>query len=298
MQSSDLAGFVINYYWHPSFPPSLRTVTTLCIQMLKGNRCVGRVILVDGSPQPDQNMEEICNQEGIDYLHTGKELTFAQGYNAGWKLLDEQYVGLIANDIFVPEDTIATLLNWIRIDDVGCVFPYLSYSDYPGEIASFVRRPVTCEPTSMTLNINLFKRKVLEEIKGIDEGYLGCFNDVIALMRMRERGYRVVLVGETRVVHIGQMTITKGSTYKKETDVARFLHEYSNYWASHGKWNITRWRWPFSTNRAISIMWWITQNFPSTTVRSWLQWLAMWLEPETTRYPARFGKNKHTRIFY
>lgn len=289
MQSSDLAGFVINYYWRPSFPPSHRTATTLCIQALKGNSGVGRVILVDGSAQPDHYVEEICIREGVDYLHTGKELTFAQGYNIGWKLLDEAFIGLMANDVLAPVGTIDQLLSWIRIQDVGCVFPYLSYCDYPGQVDSYVRKPVTCEPSSMTLNLNLFKRNVLEEIGGINENYLGCYNDVNALMHIRKCGYRVVLVGETRVVHIGQMTITQGSNYKKNTDVLRFSQEFPEYWAPHGKWNIKRWCWPFSTNNAISNLWRIAQNFPSTTARSWLQWLAMWLEPEITRYPARFG---------
>jgi len=290
MHSSDLAGFVINYYWRPSFPPSHHTVTILCIQALKANSGVGRVVLVDGSNQPDSCIEDVCNREGIDYFHSGRELTFAQGYNIGWKLFDEPYVGLIANDILVPDGTTDKMLKWIRIHDVGCVFPYLSYCDYPGQIDTFVRKPVTCEPTSMTLNFNLFKKSVLEEIDGIDEKYLGCYNDVISLMRMRKLGYRVVLVGGTRAVHIGQMTIVQGSNYKQEADVARFSHDFSDYWANHGKWNITRWRWPFSTNKTMSMMWWIAQKFPSTRGRVFLQWLSMWLEPTLTQHPAKFGK--------
>ena len=288
--TEDLISFVINYFWRPTFPYSRRICTKLSIQALKENTAVGNIVLVDGSQQPDLCIQLFCEESSVEYLHMGSELTFAQGYNVGWKHLDVPYIGLMANDIIPPQGTIQSLLEWIRLPDVGCVFPYLSYCDYPGQIDTFVRRPKTCEPTAMTINLNIFKRDLLESVGGIDEEYSGCYNDIILLMKIREKGYRAVLVGNTRVVHVGQMTISQGSNYRRDEDIAKFSAEFSDYWAKHGKWRIKHWRWPLSTNLKATILWWISQNFPSTTIRNWLQWLTMWLEPELTEYPSRIGK--------
>jgi GT2 family glycosyltransferase len=293
MQSSDLAGFVINYYRRPSFPPSHRTATTLSIQALKENIGVGHVILVDGSNQPDLYMQDVCNREGIDYLHTGKELTFAQGYNIGWKLLGEPYVGFMANDTFPSKGTISNLLEYIKLLDVGCVFPYISYCDYPGQIYTFARRPITCEPTIMTLNLNIFKREVLEKVMGVDDGYSGCYNDIILLMKIRSTGYRVVLVGNTRVFHMGQMTLSQGSTYAQEKDIRKFKEQYSSYMAEHGIFGVSHWKWPLATTRIVALLWWLSQNNMSATLRNLIQNFVMKLEPELTSFPAEFGKSNY-----
>ena len=295
MQPPEAVGFVINYYSRPSFSPAHRTATTLCIQLLKENQGVDEIILVDGSQQPDLLIKEICDRENIGYLHLGRELTFAEGLNAGWKSLKQPYIGLSANDIFAPEDTIRTLLEVIKLPDVGCVFPYLSYCDYPGQSYSVVRKPITCEPSTMTLNVNIFKREVLEKIQGIDENFSGSYNDYVLMMGIRELGYRVVLVGNTRVFHLGRMTISKGSTYNWVKDMQIFKERYGEYSAKHGKFFITRWKWPLATTKLAAQLWWLCQNSSSKLMRYTLQKFVIWVEPELTRFPAKFGKSSGKR---
>lgn len=280
---ADYVGIVVNYYSRPSFSKHHRTITTLCLQSLKETSGLGEIVLVDGSTQSDQEIREICEREMIKYIHTGSELSYSEGFNVGFHQLNEKYIGLVANDIMINQESFDNLWDWVKIPGVGCAFPYLSFSDYPGQMPFFVRKPVSCEPTCMTLNINLFPRNVLEEIGGVDESYSGSYNDVIMLTKIRNSGYRVVLVGNTNVVHLGKTTITQGSDYKKDEDFLRFSEEYPQFRAKHGKWQIKHWVKPFAINKRIAAFWWISQNLPSTRLRKFMEWLTLWLEPELTK---------------
>lgn len=290
MHKSQKVGFVVNYYWRPTYPKSVRSSATLAIHMLRNCTFIDQIVLVDGSSNPDFEIKDICEQSEIIYIHMGKELKLAEGFNVGWKRLDTYYVGLMASDVFPFPETIAALLDAISLPDIGSVSPFLDFCDYPGQMAAYVRKPVSCEPTSLTLNLNIFKRSVLESINGIDENYTGGFNDVIMLMKIRQKGFRVLLIGNTRVTHIGGITVANGTNFLLSEDNVQFTQEFPQVRTNHGKWNIKRWQWPLATTRMISFLWWIAQNFPSYRVRRFLQWTTIWLEPEFTRYPAKYGR--------
>lgn len=283
-------GMVVNYYCEPHFTPAIKYTTLLSLQLLRQNENVETILLVDGSTQPDLMMAGYCRSMGVTYHHAGRSLQFAEGFNVGLAMLNEPFIGLMANDIFPPADTVKKLLSILSISDVGCVFPYLSYCDYPGQMYDFVHRAVTCEPTIMTLNLNLFKREVLEKAGGVNESYSGSYNDLILLMKIRQMGYRVVLVGDTRVTHLGQMTISQGTTYKKEKDRQRFIIEYPNYVSKHGAWQVAHWKRPLATNKLVSFLWWLCQNTISTRVRNALQNILIMYEPVLTRFPASWDR--------
>lgn len=276
-------GVVVNYYWQFSYPKSHQISTWVALLKLKETNAAQNIVLVDGSPTADDFIESKCNELEIEYLSSGKRLSYAEGFNKGIEHLSNQFICLMANDILTTRDAFEMLHKWINRPDVGCVFPYLSFSDYPGQMPFFVRKPVTCEPTCMTLNFNLFPRNILEEIGGVDENYSGAYNDVIMLTKIRNKGYKVILVGNTHVVHLGKTTISQGSDYKKDEDFLRFSNEYPQFRAKHGKWQIKHWVKPFATNKKIALFWWVSQNLPSTRLRKFMEWFTLWLEPELTK---------------
>ncbi len=76
----------------------------------------------------------------------------------------------------------------------------------------------TCEPSTMTLNLNIFKRSILEQIGGLDENYIYGYAEPILLIKLRTLGYRVVMVGNSRVFHYDTLTKSLGENtldYKK-----------------------------------------------------------------------------------
>jgi GT2 family glycosyltransferase len=149
----------------------------------------------------------------------------------------------------------------------------------------------TCEPASMTLNLCVFERDLLERIGGVDENYATGYYDPILVFKIRELGYRAVQVGDAASVHLDRLTKATGgsglTTAKHTQDTARFAEDHPDMRAEHGIWPMSFWRWPMSTTRRATALWWLSQHVPTSPLRTVFQNLAVLLEPLVTRYPVR-----------
>ena len=149
----------------------------------------------------------------------------------------------------------------------------------------------------MTVNLNLFKREVLERIGGLDSNYVVGFESPILLIKIRSLGYRVVMVGDTRVMHLDSLTKVLGASGTSkalyEDDLARFLREYPRHVSTGGIANLKFWRWPFATTLASRCVWWSVYRLPWRLRRTASE-AVMWLEPWLCRHPARWGKARDT----
>lgn len=93
-------GMAVNFYWNSPDTEGRRlmiTTTELGLRMLRRSPVVGSIVLVDGSPVPSEELASICKAIEASYLHAGRELGLAEGYNHGWRALPEPLVGLMAN---------------------------------------------------------------------------------------------------------------------------------------------------------------------------------------------------------
>jgi FkbM family methyltransferase len=287
----------VNHYWNSPDAGGraiMVTATELGLRMLRRSPVVGSIALVDGSPQPDARLAGVCDELGADYIHTGGELGLAEGYNLGWRSLPEPYVGLMANDIVpFPLQSLERLLELVQQPDVGLAFPYLTLCDYPPQLArsgAIGRRTmVSCEPASMTLNLCVLRREVLERVGGVDTAYATGFYDPILVMRVREMGYRAVQAGDASVVHLDRLTKTfGGSTLTPKVHAAdreRFFARYPHLRTEHGIWGIRFWKWPMATTRRAALLWWLSQRLPSRRARRAAEAAASSWEPLVTRYP-------------
>jgi hypothetical protein len=306
-------GIVVNYF--RSEPPVSRlnplTLTTeLSLVMLKENNCIGTIVLVDGSSKPDEKIRASCQDLDIQYLHDGKELSIPEAYNLGWKSLHEPYIGLMANDMLPYDDkTIPRLISYLEKPDIGCVLPYISKGDWPIQNWRFFPDlEKTCEPSFILLNMLLFKRVVLEQIGGVDEGYKSGYYDPILLIKTRRLGYRVVLIRKTKVVHLEKLTKNMGESNIKRSigkiDHERFMVNYPEYYFEpfHANsmmdviWPYKFWKWPFSTTTSIRILWWFTRHIPFQGLRKFLTMMVIFIEPLFTRYPAKYGTCRKKEI--
>jgi GT2 family glycosyltransferase len=294
-------GIVVNYYSDFSSEDNTKLLvdsTALSLRLLKINPSVDKVVLADGSKKENDALKKRCEELDVTYLHAGKEISYVDGYNIGWRSLDTPYIGLMANDIIPhPFDTMQKLLDMIKKPDIGCVFPYMNTSrlksDETQKPGFWLRGSQTCEPTSMTLNLNIIKREILEKIGGLDENYLYGFQEPILILKLRSMGYRVVLVGNTRIFHYDKLTKNLGQSSLKglyKNDVSRWYDEYHDYADSRGIANIALWRSPFTTTISAKVLWWFCYHFPISSLKRELIKCAMWLEPFITKYPAKYGK--------
>jgi hypothetical protein len=300
-------GMVINHYSKEregSMRDLLAAATLLGVRFLKCCEDVGSIMVVDGSKNPDEPLSQACREIGAIYFHTGREVGYSAAYNIGWRQLEENYIGLMANDIIPnPPSSLSTMLKVLRRRDVGCVFPYLNSprlkSDEVQAPGFLQRGNISCEPSSMTLNLNLFKREVLEAIGGITEDYKVGFSEPILLMKIRGMGMRCVMVGQTRAYHYDRLTKLLGqstlSDNRYKADVERWFCEFPEYASLSGIARINFSRWPYSTTRWMRWLWLFAQGFPIKRQQRRLMRFVMWLEPWLTRYPARYGSRRMSR---
>lgn len=301
IEDREKIGMVVNYYSREREGPMrdiLANATLLGARLLKCCEDVNSIIIVDGSKNPDKLLSESCHEFGVSYLHTGREVGYSDAYNIGWRQLKEKYIGLMANDIIPnPPSSLSTMLDVLRESDVGCVFPYL-HSPRPKsdevQAPGFLHRgDISCEPSSMTLNLNLFKREVLEAVGGVTEDYKVGFSEPILLIKIRGMGLRCIMVGKTRAYHCDRLTKLLGqstlSNERYKADVERWFREYAEY-ASPGIAQINFAQWPFSTTKWIRWLWLFAFHFPIKRKRRRIMSFVMWLEPWLTRYPARYGR--------
>jgi hypothetical protein len=113
----------------------------------------------------------------------------------------------------------------------------------------------------------------------------------LLLLKIRQLGYKVVMVGGTSAFHcdrltkvLGQSSLTQG---KLEQDVKRWCDEYPHYAADEGVAWIDVSRHPFSTRSLASFLWRLAGQ---VTSKKWglavrIRTFIMWLEPFLTRYP-------------
>ena len=300
-------GVVVNYFSKRSSDDAhdvLVDSTALSLRLLKLNPGVGAVLLVDGSQVPDTGMRDRCEEMDVEYFHAGRQTSYVEAYNFGWRSMAEdfEFVGLMANDVLPhPAETIERLLRLLRRDkDVGCVFPYLSSGrlqvDETQRPGFFGRSRKTCEPASMTLNLNIFRREVLEAVGGLDEAYVYGYAEPILISKIRKLGYRVVMVGKTQVYHYDRLTKLLGASALTDdlhaADTRRWFEEYAEYASRDGIANLHLAKWPFSTTRRARWMWRFCYGMLRGEAARRAMRVAIWLEPYLTRYPARFGKRK------
>jgi hypothetical protein len=188
------------------------------------------IILVDGSPFRDDELAQRLTDIGVEYFHSGGELSFAETYNTGIRKTSGSIVVTLSNDILIEAKQIKQLATEVR-DRVGCVVPYLTLSDYGAQRERRLPVPRRCFPTRMTINVNAFSRAALDKVGFIPGQMTGCYNDVILFIRLREEGYSILLRNVGHVVHLGQQTLKTGVTSVCfEEDELLFARFYPQYW--------------------------------------------------------------------
>lgn len=205
---------------------ALHAVAFLC----KDHAADLNVILVDGSPQRDDQLAQELTCLGVGYIHCGRELSLGQTFNAGIKRTSNPVLITLVNDVLIEAMQIRILAEEIQ-NGIGCAFPYLSWDDYGAARTRRLPVPRRCFPNRMSFNVAAFSREALEKISLIPEQTTGCYDDVILFIRLREKGYSIILRNVGSVVHLAQQTLKTGATSVcYEADELLFARLYPHYW--------------------------------------------------------------------
>jgi GT2 family glycosyltransferase len=230
-------GVALNYFSKPQYPPSVKQSAKFALSLLKNCPEVTSVILVDGSKDVDKELCQYCVSLGFTYKHTGKILSFAEGYNLGISLLKEDWVVTMASDIYVYPNTFYRFRQFIENHKeltIGCLIPHLSKCDFPLQTKGYAH---SCYSPLMTLNLNVFPRSVFEKIGGISTEYTGNFNDVDTVLKLKQLGLNIFLV-DTNASHYGRLTTQQGSNTSTLADKNLFYSNFPALKSDNGLWNL------------------------------------------------------------
>src|SRR3954468_15304930 len=98
---SPQVSIVVNSF-NPKGDPRIRTMTEFALRCYRASTPSDHeLMLVDGFEVKDARLAEVCDELGYRYLHRGRRLAFAEGYNAGLAESRAPWVVLAASDIFV-----------------------------------------------------------------------------------------------------------------------------------------------------------------------------------------------------
>jgi GT2 family glycosyltransferase len=224
---------VVNSF-NPRGDSRLRSMTEFALRCYRASTPTDHeLILVDGSATRDARLAEICDELGYRYLHQGRRLAFAEGYNAGMAESRAPWVVLAASDIFVVPGWLEKLLAEANRTGAWMAAPYLSFSDYPSQRLQYVVSPQTFVPNHLTFNLNLISRQCIEEVGLLDEQFSGCFNDVDYVLRIRAAGGEVILANCGEITHLGSATLSKSALLAMhERDWPRFEAKWPGAWDS------------------------------------------------------------------
>ena len=200
---------------------------------------VAKVLVVDGSKVSDPIFAARVRELGAEYLHDGRELTFAQGYNLGLAQSDRAWTILSASDIY-PSLELFEVLAGLCSDPpdprIGCVIPRLNRVDLALQESGRDHTGRRIALPLMTLNLNAFPTDYLRLIGGIPEMLSGNYNDVLLAHRIAQDD-REILLAPVDCLHFGSLTLKSGtSNVSYERDLALFssqfsdLHRQGDYW--------------------------------------------------------------------
>lgn len=236
-------GVVVNYFATENYPPSVKQSAKFAVSLLKNCQEVTSIVLVDGSDNPDIELKNYCEHLGIIYGHSGERMSFGEAYNYGVGMLKEDWIALMASDIYVYPYTFSEFRNFIDKYPnlrIGCLIPYLTRCDLPIQQSYQFSQKDDCYASIMTLNLNVFKKDVFEKVGGINTKYTGNFNDIDLALKLKEIGCDIFLVaGASSVVHYGRLTLQHGSSVDGNYDYKQFYDDHPEMYLSGGFWNLS-----------------------------------------------------------
>lgn len=233
-------GVVVNTFFTESQPLLVQKSAEFAISLLFDCDEVSSVVVVDGSETPKSAIKLFCDDNDVMYVHSGHKMSFAQAYNLGASYIKEEWIALMASDIYVLGNTFGSFKNFI--DDhgdlpIGCLVPYLSRSDLDMQQAFVYDDLANVRVPAMTLNLNVIKRSVFEKVKGLSDDYSGNYTDMDFLIKLKNIGLDVFMI-DAYANHYGSLTVTFGTDVNGPADRTVFTSKWPEMTSERGLWGI------------------------------------------------------------
>lgn len=195
---------------------------------------IGEVIIIDNG-STDSSLDYIQNNSfnfPVVVIKNDENLGFAPAVNQGISKAKYDYVFSLNNDTEIRKDSIKSMVDLIRdenvfsvqakmlkadnkklIDDAGDEYNLLGWTKKIGENQDSDNYSQVNEIFSSCAGAALYKKCVFDEIGLFDDNYFAYMEDVDLAIRSQIYGYRNLLDPDAIVYHIG--SATSGSRYNE-----------------------------------------------------------------------------------
>jgi len=179
-----------------------------------------RVVVVDNGSTDDSADRIKKAHPDVELIGTSKNLGFAGGNNVGIRYALERgadYVWLLNNDTKVDSHALTAMVEVAERDlEIGAVGSVLYYMDEPERVQAWgggwvslwwgisrhFAAPVPAERVHYITGASLLiRRKVLEEVGLLDEGFFMYWEDTDFGFRLRKAGWKLAVASDARVWH-------------------------------------------------------------------------------------------------
>ena len=237
-----------------------KDVTIDCLESLKKVDYSPFKVYVVDNDSTDDSVEEIsAKHQWVTIIQSDRNRFFAGGNNLGWQYVkrdNPKYVLFLNNDTEVAPDFLNHLVNKIQEDSsIGMVGPKIYHYDKPdliwsaggyinffkGKTAHYGLRQIDHsqwdseqEVDYLTGCAQLIRADLLYKLDGYDESYVMYSEDTDICYRLREMGYKIFYVPESKIWHkISSSSggeITPYKVYNKIKSNYKFFKRYAKWY--------------------------------------------------------------------
>lgn len=185
-------------------------------------------IIVENNSEKQETFayyKELEARKNVTVLYWPDEFNYSKINNFGVEHAHGEYILLLNNDTeMINDDCLEQMLGYCQRDDVGIVGARLYYDDNTIQHAGVVvgyggvaghafvtlnedeglyqsRTKVACDYSAVTAACMMVKKKVFEEVGGLEPMFRVAFNDVDFCMKVRQTGKLIVYVPQAMLYH-------------------------------------------------------------------------------------------------
>lgn len=203
----------------------------------------GREVIVADNASTDDSVEYLRkNFPGVRLILLDRNYGFAEGYNRALMQLESEYFLLLNSDVEVTPGWLDPLLNELESNPLiaGCAPKLLDYGnrdffEYAGASGGYIDkfgyafcrgRMFDSVETDygqyndlkdvfwVTGACMLVRAELFKLTGGFDAGYFAHFEEIDLCWRLKNRGYRFLIVPESKVFHVGGGTLPASDPWK------------------------------------------------------------------------------------
>lgn len=210
--------------------------------LIRYNAGYAEIIIADNASTDDSLLFLSKNYPEIRVIINRENGGFSKGYNDALRLIDAEYYCLLNSDIEVSENWIDPIINMLDRDpSIAAAQPKLrdykkkEYFEYAGACGGFIDKlgypfcrgrlfeMVEKDDLQYEEPMDVFwatgaalfvRREIYHQLGGLDEDFFAHMEEIDFCWRIKNQGYRIVVVPQSIVYHVGGGTLPKNNSLK------------------------------------------------------------------------------------